>query len=376
MTNSPSQPPNPSEESSPPSKKILNSDELVAIIVAFGTIGTILFLSLNDGQNRWRLTNWQQWLAVTQSPSQAKRGSFDQTQLNQTEPATTVPTDRKTTLEPKTSDLTKSLSNNNQLLPRQTPKLSPSQQPTVIIPPIPLDPSKPSTNLETPQPQPNLEQTPSTGQPPAITPEGKKSIPAIVFLDVPQNYWASPFIYRLKEQGLISGSSEDTFEPEQPITRAGMAELISQTFNQPPTFGSKQFKDVTANTEAAAEINEAVNRGFMKGYSNGEFRPQEKISRYQVLVALATGLNLQPSQEPTAILKSFSDANELPNWAVNQVAAAIEAGLLVNPPTYERQFLYPNQTATRAEVAAMIHQALVKSGRLPAISSEYIVNTP
>lgn len=386
MTNSPSQPPQPSEGSSPSRKRILNSDELVAIIVAFGTIGIILFLSLNAGKDRWGLKNWQQWLAAFQSTNETRENTFDATQPNQS--ATTAPTNRKTTLKPKTSDSTESLTDNNQFLSEQTPQLSPSQRPTVIVAPIIINQPNPPTKLGTPQPQPNVKPTPSTAQPPAIKPETTKpspsttipevqeSIPAIIFLDVAQNYWASPFIYQLKKQGLISGSSEDTFEPEQPITRAGMAELISQTFNQPPTFGTKQFKDVTANTEAAAEINEAVSRGFMKGYANGEFRPQEEISRYQVLVALATGLNLQPSQEPTAILQSFSDANELPNWAVNQVAAAIEASLLVNPPTYQRQSLYPNQTATRAEVAAMIHQALVKSGQLPAISSEYIVTTP
>ncbi|AFZ34197.1 S-layer domain-containing protein [Stanieria cyanosphaera PCC 7437] len=372
MTNSPSQPPEPPERSSSSRKRVLDSDELIAMIVAFGTIGTILFLSLTDGKNRWGLTNWQQWLAASQSTNETTQSTVDETQLNQTESAPTAQTNRNTSLQPKTSNTTESLNNNNQLLPNQAPKISRSQKPTVIVPTIITNPSKPGT----PQTQPNLEQTPSTAQPPVIVPEEKESIPAIVFLDVPQNYWASPFIYQLKEQGLISGSSEDTFEPEQPITRAGMAELISQTFNQPSTFDTKQFKDVTANTEAAAEINEAVGSGFMKGYSNGEFRPQEEISRYQVLVTLATGLNLQPSQEPTAILKSFSDANQLPNWAVNQVAAAIEAGLLVNPPTYERQSLNPNQTATRAEVAAMIYQALVKSGRLPAISSEYIVPAP
>ncbi|BAU64815.1 S-layer domain-containing protein [Stanieria sp. NIES-3757] len=388
MTNSPSQPPQPSEGSSPSRKKILNSDELVAIIVAFGTIGIILFLSLNAGKDRWGLKNWQQWLTAFQLTNETTESTFNKTQPNQTESATTAPTNQNTTLKPKTSDSEESLRDNNQLLLEQAPQLSPSQRPTVILAPIIINPPKPSTKLGTPKPRPNLQQTPSTAQPPAIKPETTKpspsttipkaeeSIPAIIFLDVAQNYWASPFIYQLKKQGLISGSSEDTFEPEQPITRAGIAELISQTFNQPPTFGTKQFKDVTANTEAAVAINQAVGRGFMKGYSNGEFRPQEEISRYQVLVALATGLNLQPSQEPTTILQSFSDANELPNWAVNQVAAAIEAGLLVNPPTYQRQSLYPNQTATRAEVAAMIHQALVKSGKLPAISSEYIVTTP
>jgi hypothetical protein len=363
MTNPSPQPPE-AEQTPHSRRRILNPDELVAVIVAFGTIGAILLWSLDLGKAKFRLDNWLKWFSASESTSQPSASIFDTTKS----PIVATPptkTEEKITKPSKTEDSTKIKPYSPEFNPKKPEKstLLPSQPKITTIPtpviPIPLTPS--------PSEKPQAEQ-PST-----TTPEAP---PTIVLNDVPQDYWASPFIYKLQEQGLISSSSENTFEPDRAITRAGMAELISEAFDLPPTFGKKEFKDVNENTEAAAEISEAVSRGFMKGYSDGKFRPSEKIPRYQVLVALATGFNLEPSQDAKTILNSFKDAEKLPDWAVSQVAAAVEAGIVVNPPSVDLQSLNPLQPATRAEVAAMMYQALVKAGNLEPISSEYIVPSP
>ena len=114
----------------------------------------------------------------------------------------------------------------------------------------------------------------------------------------------------------------------------------------------------------------------MKGYSDDEFRPAENIPRYQVLVTLATGLGLEPSGDPVTILQNFSDRDQIPKWAISQVAAATEAGLTVNRPGFDLQALKPQEPATRAEVAAMIYQTLQQMDKVPTIDSEYIVPEP
>ena len=111
----------------------------------------------------------------------------------------------------------------------------------------------------------------------------------------------------------------------------------------------------------------------MQGYSDDEFKPLENIPRYQVLVTLATGLGLEPSKNADQILQQFDDSDKMPEWARQQVAAATEAGLVVNPPNAQNGSLVPNRSATKGEVAAMIHQALVKTGKLDPLESEYIV---
>ena len=94
----------------------------------------------------------------------------------------------------------------------------------------------------------------------------------------------------------------------------------------------------------------------------------------QVLVALVSGLNLKAPTSPNPIISVYKDAKDIPTYAIGKIAAATTNGLVVNYPN--PQILDPNKVASRAEVAAMIHQALVKRGKLEAIPSPNIVRSP
>ncbi len=191
------------------------------------------------------------------------------------------------------------------------------------------------------------------------------------FNDVPSNYWAQTFIQELAARDIIKGFPGGEFRPNDPVTRAQFAAMLSKAINKPATRGSVTFVDVDANYWAANAIQKSYTTGFMSGYPGNVFSPTQNIPRVQILVSLANGLNYAPSQAPETILQAYSDASSIPNYAQNSVAAATENRMVVNYPNV--QFLNPNQTATRAEVAAFIYQALVRSGQANAISSPYIV---
>ena len=87
-------------------------------------------------------------------------------------------------------------------------------------------------------------------------------------------------------------------------------------------------------------------------------------------------MGLTTNKNPETILNSYQDADQIPDWAKEKIAAAIDSGLIVNRPSFGVQKLYPNEFATRAEVVAMIYQGLVKTGRIGQISSPYIVPSP
>jgi hypothetical protein len=108
----------------------------------------------------------------------------------------------------------------------------------------------------------------------------------------------------------------------------------------------------------------------MSGYPDGTFKPNEVVPRYQVLVTLASGLNLADPGDPQAVLNAFQGAGDLPDWARGKVAAAAENKLLVNYPN--PQALAPQQPATRGEIIVMIHQALLNQGRVDEIPSPYV----
>lgn len=192
------------------------------------------------------------------------------------------------------------------------------------------------------------------------------------FSDVPSNYWASPFIAELVRRDIIAGFPDSTFKPEQPVTRAQFGAMISKAFQKAPERAAIQFTDVPANYWANTAIQEAYTRGFVAGYPGNRFEPDQNIPREQVLVSLANGLDYSVSGEATNILsQSYSDANAISDYARSPIAAATQRAIVVNYPNVS--FLNPTQTATRADVAAFIYQALVSSGQAAAINSPYIV---
>jgi hypothetical protein len=191
------------------------------------------------------------------------------------------------------------------------------------------------------------------------------------FNDVPPNYWAQPFIQELASRDILKGFPDGGFRPNDPVTRAQFAAILSKATNKAPVRGEVSFVDVSSNYWAAAAIQKSYTTGFLSGYPGNVFEPSQNIPRVQILVSLANGLNYSASQAPETILQAYSDSASIPNYARNSVAAATENRLVVNYPNV--LFLNPNQTATRAEVAAFIYQALVKSGQVNAIASPYIV---
>jgi len=109
-------------------------------------------------------------------------------------------------------------------------------------------------------------------------------------------------------------------------------------------------------------IDQSIRTGFLKGYPGKTFKPEQKISRSQVLVALVSGFKLKAPSSPNQVLSIYKDTKDIPDYATDKVAAATANGLVVNYPN--TKILAPNKEATRSEVGAMVHQALVQMGKL------------
>ncbi len=197
------------------------------------------------------------------------------------------------------------------------------------------------------------------------------------FSDVGSSYWARPFIESLASEQIIAGFPDGTFKPDQAVTRAQFAAIVRNAFNQPYSRTAPRFSDVSANYWANAAIADAYSQGFLSGYPNGVFQPETQIPRVQALVALANGLNYSPQGSVNEVLGRYRDAGQIPGYGQSPVAAATENRLVVNYPNVDT--LQPQRTATRADVAAFIYQALVAQGRMPPLqaglsASNYIVD--
>ncbi|KAB8319473.1 DUF1565 domain-containing protein [Tolypothrix campylonemoides VB511288] len=194
----------------------------------------------------------------------------------------------------------------------------------------------------------------------------------VAFKDLPANYWAKSYIEALASKNIIAGFPDGTFKPNEPVTRAQFAAIVTKAFAPTGKREVINFGDVSRNFWAFQVIQSAYQGGFVSGYPDRTFKPQQQIPRVQVLVSLANGLGLSANTQN--VLSVYSDASQIPNYATNSVAAATTRQLVVNYPAVGQ--LNPNRQATRAEVAAFVYQALVSKGSAQAIPSPYLVRVP
>ncbi|MBE9004585.1 S-layer homology domain-containing protein [Fortiea sp. LEGE XX443] len=330
----------------------LGFDEFIAILVAFAAIGGILLWSFSRRDAGWNFN-------ILRSPS----------------PSPTIKTQPSLPSPSPTSQVQPNADSQLDAAPLPPDKIIPEPVPTpgLILPPVPVAPinsqPKPAPFFTTKNLEPSIKSSPL----PLVTPAEQKSIipPPIAFNDVPTNFWAVRFINALSARSIIKGFPDYTFRPNQPINRAEFAAILQKAFDTELSKNSLPFKDVSAQYWATPAIDRAVGTGFLQGYPDKTFQPEQNISRVQVLVALVSGLNLQQPAKASLVLSIYKDAKSIPKYAAGKVAAATANGLVITDAN--QQFLAPNQEATRAEVAAMVHQALVRLGRLDNISSENIV---
>jgi S-layer homology domain len=196
--------------------------------------------------------------------------------------------------------------------------------------------------------------------------------------------WAEPFIKVLVEKEIIKGYPDGTFKPDQAVTRAEFAALLNRAFDLQPVKAERKFKDVSSKYWANAVIQKAYRSGFIVGYPNGTFAPNQNIIRIQGLVALVNGSKLEPSGK-LDINSVFGDAAQVPSYGQNALVAAIQRCVAVSPE-YDSSKLPggnfgPETVATRADVAAYIHQVLVGAGKLTPLAqsnpaNKYIASCP
>jgi hypothetical protein len=373
MTNLPPSDPRSSQRNS------LDFDDFIGVLVAFATIGSILFWALSRKESNWNFGQLIPSVSSTVAPNLQPnpQADVDNNLL------LGIP---KTEVQPNLGTQLPVIPNPDFSQGDVTPGIPPIAIP---VPEKPQEiPSVPGAGVfgfippiidgNTPTISPNI--TPNS---PSITPKPQVTTPVAklptippprAFTDVPDKFWAQGFINALSSRKIIEGFEDYSFRPNQPINRAEFAAIINRAFKKEIGQTKLSFNDIPQNYWATGAINDAIATGFMKGFPDKTFKPDQKIPRVQVLVALVSGLNLKTPTSPEKIVNIYKDAKDIPKYAIPKVAAATSEGLVVNYP--DKGSLAPNREITRAEATAMIHQALVKMGRLQPIKSENIVKTP
>jgi hypothetical protein len=173
------------------------------------------------------------------------------------------------------------------------------------------------------------------------------------FADVPSTNWAADAVAFASAHELFSGTSATTFSPDQSMSRGMLATVLYSLEGRPDQTLTMQdltdgYSDVSGDAWYADGIAWAVENGIASGYGNGQFGPNDSITREQLAVMLwkYAGSPKASGQDLT-----FTDADQASGYAREALSWAVENGILSG---YGDGQLVPGGTATRAQAAQML----------------------
>ncbi|WP_373540991.1 S-layer homology domain-containing protein [Chamaesiphon sp.] len=238
------------------------------------------------------------------------------------------------------------------------------------------------------------------------------------YTDVPDGYWASAAIKEAYEMGFMDGYPGQEFRPKQPVTKVQVLTALARKLNLPSTTvatttPATQQPATTPTTTPAAQQPATTDTTTSVAQQPANTSAKKTMMFPLGLMALMQPLMTTPARAiaavnsaptsstqpapnaavtpptptptPTAsstpppapngkiaISEYYRDAAQIPQNAVDAVAKTTAAGIVVNYP--DLRVLNPNQAATRGEVSALIHQALVYQGKVTPLPTNPATN--
>lgn len=177
------------------------------------------------------------------------------------------------------------------------------------------------------------------------------SVPAMAAPSDIAGHWAESVITQWQSKGLIQGYEDGTFKPGNTITRAEFVTLM----NNAKGFwseGSINFSDVKNGSWFYSAVARAVAAGYVKGYSDGSFKPGNTITRAEAAVMIANAARLSANE---AGAYRFTDVGSIPAWARGSVGAVVAAGYMTGYPDGS---FYANASISRAEAVSSLNRML------------------
>lgn len=189
-----------------------------------------------------------------------------------------------------------------------------------------------------------------------LTVDNDAELPTLIFgsrpfMDVTQNDWYYDGVMFAYNNGILHGTADEIFSPDESLTRAMMITALYRNAGSPES-GAAAFDDVEKGSWYEKAVAWGSENGIVSGTGLGKFSPEESITREQLSVMLAnyarqSGKALNGAAE----LSAFADAAEVSDWAKDAVAAMVGAGVLGGN---ESGMLCASNNATRAETAVML----------------------
>ena len=178
------------------------------------------------------------------------------------------------------------------------------------------------------------------------------------FTDVFEKDWFYGDVMFVYENGLMLGTSKTLFSPHGTATRGMMATILWRMEGSPVPKGKNSFTDVEAGKWYADAITWTAENSIFAGYGKDKFGPDDPITREQLAAIFYRyvdykGYDLTVKEN----LDKFKDADKITDYAKTAMQWAVGSGLVKGK---YGNLLDPQGTATRAEIAAMLHRFIEK----------------
>ena len=180
-----------------------------------------------------------------------------------------------------------------------------------------------------------------------VTEPEEPQTPALPFTDVAEGAWYYDAVAYCWENGIMDGTSGTVFAPNLLLNRAMMAQVLYNLADGTASTAAG-FPDVAASAWYADAVNWAAANGYVTGYDNGSYGPEDSLTREQLAVIL---YRYAGSPAPAGSLDGFVDAASASDYAVDALRWAVGEGLLTGK---DGGRLDPTGTASRAELAQIL----------------------
>lgn len=197
---------------------------------------------------------------------------------------------------------------------------------------------------------------------------GMNVLPAVAeVMDVDSNYWATREINKVVDDNILPVDENGNFNPENTITRIqfvqGLLKVLSNE-NLDVTIPNT-MSDISVYDSYYDDVLRGQQLGVVYGYPDGEFKPNRNLLRSEV-TSLMSHITKETETDMT-ILSAFKDNQDIPDWATHCYTKAIKYGLYVNHPNLA--YHEPNRDLTRAEAAVLLARL---ADMLNVVKEEYL----
>lgn len=171
------------------------------------------------------------------------------------------------------------------------------------------------------------------------------------FSDVVADAWYADSAMYMRDNGIMSGTDTTTFSPDATMTRSMLATVLYRAAGSPAVNDTTSFVDAVSNAYYSNALVWASENNIISGYGNGVFGVDDPVSREQIATIL---WRYDGSKMPVSSA-DFTDSSDISAYAVPAVSWAAENGIITGNTDGSFE---PQNSATRAQVAVMLHRYL------------------